>query len=167
MKMSIIYLCGSLISTLKSIESRLLTVYKTKLVNKTGHQPLWIGSNTTLNYPDNIFVGNNSYVNGGWLLANKNSKIVIGKNCLISFNVHIRTYSHNIKETSKPIIQQGDFEKDIIIGNNVWIGHGAQIMPGVRIGDNCVVGAGAVVTKSFEDNLIIAGVPARAIRDYI
>ena len=55
--------------------------------------------------------------------------------------------------------------KPVTIGRNVWIANGARIMPGVTIGDHSVVAAGAVVTKSFPDRCLIAGVPARKIRD--
>ena len=52
----------------------------------------------------------------------------------------------------------------VIIGNNVWIGGGAIILPGVTIGDNVVIGAGSIVTKSIPDNVIAAGSPCRVIR---
>lgn len=54
--------------------------------------------------------------------------------------------------------------KPITIGKNVWIGSKSVILQGVSIGDNCVVAVGAVVTKSFGDNLIIGGVPAKVIK---
>ena len=52
----------------------------------------------------------------------------------------------------------------VIIGNNVWIGGGAIILPGVTIGDNVVIGAGSIVTKDIPDNVIAAGNPYRVIR---
>lgn len=54
--------------------------------------------------------------------------------------------------------------KPVDIGNNVWIGEGVCIMPGVTIGDNVIIGANAVVTHSFPNNVVIAGVPARIIK---
>ena len=112
---------------------------------------------------DNIYIGDNTYINGGRIIAGRNSKIIIGNDCLISYNVHIRTTTHNFIDKNKLIREQGHTEKDIIIGNDVWIGYGAQIMPGVKIGNGAVIGAGAVVTKNVEEYTIVGGVPAKKI----
>lgn len=141
-------------------------VYVAKLRNKLGH----IGTNSyftpkvSIVNPQNVFIGNNSYVNGGELFAGSKSKITIGNDCLISYYVHIRCVSHNIDSQDMLIREQGHWEGDITIGNNCWIGYGAQIMPGIKIGDNSVIGAGAVVTKNVEENSVVGGVPAKLIR---
>ena len=77
----------------------------------------------------------------------------------------------NSKNSSKPPLSDGLKKHDcktqtapVIIGNNVWIGGGAIILPGVTIGDNVVIGAGSIVTKSIPDNVIAAGSPCRVIR---
>ena len=86
--------------------------------------------------------------------------IIIGKNFLFAPGVKLISSNHNISDKDKSIK-----ENSIIIGDNVWLGANAIILPGVVLGNNCVVGAGSVVTKSFkEDNLIIAGNPARLIK---
>lgn len=59
---------------------------------------------------------------------------------------------------------QGQQEKDIMIGNDVWIGYGAQIMPGIHIGDGAVIGAGAIVTKDCDAYGVYVGVPAKKIK---
>jgi acetyltransferase-like isoleucine patch superfamily enzyme len=85
--------------------------------------------------------------------------IRVGKNFLFAPGVKIISSNHG--KIDKSIIEEKD---PIVIGDNVWIGANAIILPGVEIGNYCVVGAGAVVTKSFKnDNLIIAGNPARVI----
>lgn len=155
---------GYLFFLIERLKRKSITVYKTRLLTKPNYKPLWIGYDTDIKNPHNIFVGNGSYINGGIIYAGKKSKIIIGENCLISFAVHIRAYSHNYNDSETPIIFQGDYEKDIIIGNNVWIGHGVQILPGVTIGDNCIIGAGAVVTKDINSNSIAVGVPAKVIK---
>ena len=94
--------------------------------NKTNYK---IGINTNIPYPENVYIGNNTYINGGEIIA-KNAKIIIGNNCLISYRVHIRTDSHNYKERNELIRLQGNFQKDIIVGDDCWIGYGVQILPG-------------------------------------
>ena len=115
-------------------------------------------------YPQNISIGEGTYINGGFIAASPNARIEIGKNCLISYNVHIRTDMHNYSKRDILIRNQGSIEHDIIIGDDVWIGFGVQIMPGVTIADGCVLGAGAVITKSTEPYGVYVGVPARLIR---
>lgn len=113
--------------------------------------------------PHNIYIGENSFVNGGQLFAGKKSKIVIGNDCMISYNVHLRTTYHNFKDRSLPMWKQGMREADIIIEDNVWIGHSAQIMSGVTIHTGSVVAAGAVVTHDVPENVVVGGVPAKIL----
>lgn len=96
-------------------------------------------------------------------MAGANSRIEIGRDCLISYDVHCRTDSHNFRSKDQLIRSQGHSEADIQIGNDVWVGFGAQILSGVRVGDGAVVAAGAVVTKDVEPYSIVAGVPAKVI----
>lgn len=119
-----------------------------------------------IKYPKNIFIDEGSFINpGGIIFASKNAKIVIGKNCMISYNVHLRTDYHVYANTSIPIKEQGMLEKDICIGNDVWIGCGAQVMSGVTIGNGAIIGAGAVVCHDVPPYVIVAGVPARIIKN--
>ena len=116
---------------------------------------------------NNIYVGDNSYINGGYIIAGENSKIQIGSNCLISYNVHIRTITHNYEKKEKLICEQGNREESIIIEDDCWIGFGAQIMPGIVIKKGSVIGAGAVVTKDTEAYGVYGGVPAKKIKSRI
>ncbi len=89
------------------------------------------------------------------------AKTIIGRNCLIARNVGLITSNHNI---ANPNLHESG--KDIEIGDDSWIGMNAVILPGVRLGPHTVVGAGAVVTKSFPDGYcVIAGNPARVIKE--
>ena len=64
-----------------------------------------------------------------------------------------------------PIAEKGlQFNNDVHIGKNVWVGAGAIILPGITIGDNSVVGAGAIVTKDVPENVVVVGNPARIIK---
>ena len=112
------------------------------------------------NYPENISIGEGTYINGGELCASPNGKIIIGQNCLISYDFFARTDVHNYIDRNVLIKDQGVHEEDIVIGNDVWIGYGVKIMAGVTIADGCVIAAGAVVTRDTEPYCIYAGVPA-------
>lgn len=111
-------------------------------------------------YPENIFIGKGTYINGGELCASPNASIVIGENCLISYDFFARTDVHNYREKAVLIQRQGVTEKSIVIGNDVWIGYGVKIMAGVTIADGCVIASGAVVTRDTEPYCLYAGVPA-------
>ena len=148
------------------VYNNLRTQYNSASVNQKskGKTKSTIFYGTTLIYPQNIFIGENSYINGGFIKAGKNSKIVIGDDCLISYNVHLRTDMHNFELKDVLIREQGTKEKDIIIGNDVWIGYGVQIMSGVSIGTGAVVGAGSIVTKDVEPYSVVVGIPAKLIK---
>lgn len=90
-----------------------------------------------------------------------NGKITIGKGTCIAVNVGIITTNHDLDNLDNHL--QG---KDVYIGKNCWIGMNSVILPGVKLGDHTIVGAGSVVTKSFlEGNCVIAGNPAKIIRE--
>ena len=121
--------------------------------------------NVYMAYPDHISIGKKTYINGGYVFASPNAKIYIGENCLLSYNIHIRTDMHGYKSKNMLINQQGYTEKDVVIEDDVWIGFGAQIMPGVTIRRGSVIGAGAIVTHSTEPYCVYGGVPAKKISE--
>lgn len=94
------------------------------------------------------------------------TRIQIGEDCLFGSGVILRTSdSHSILSESGVRINKA---KDIEIGNHVWIAHGVQVNKGVKIMDNSVLGAGAIVTSSFDEgNVVIAGVPAKILKNGI
>lgn len=112
-------------------------------------------------YGKNIYVGENFYANFNCVILDV-AEVRIGKNCMIAPNVAIYTATHPID----PIERNSGIEyaKKITIGNNCWLGGNSVICPGVTLGNNVVVGAGAVVTKSFGDNVVLAGNPAKVIK---
>ncbi|MDR1531958.1 MAG: sugar O-acetyltransferase [Clostridiales bacterium] len=89
--------------------------------------------------------------------------IYVGNNCMIAPNAVISTSGHPIL----PILREHNYVYNIPIhiGENVWIGSGVQILPGVTIGDNSVIGAGSVVTNSIPANVVALGAPCRVIRE--
>ena len=72
--------------------------------------------------------------------------------------------NHNFEDATQRIDEQGVGTKPVVIGDDVWIGANAVILPGVTIGRHCVVAAGAVVTKDVPDNSVVAGVPAKILK---
>lgn len=109
-----------------------------------------------LSIGDNSGIGINCEVYG---------PVVIGKDVMMGPEVVIYTGGHCHNRVDVPMREQGDSEVcPVIIGNDVWIGRRAMIMPGVTIGDGCVIAAGAVVTKDIPPYSIAGGVPARVVR---
>ena len=112
-------------------------------------------------YGCNIHVGDNFYANHGCVMLDE-APIRIGDNCLIGPQVGLYTAGHPLD----PVVRNTgmEFAKPITLGDSCWIGGHATILPGVTLGDNVVVAAGAVVTKSFGSNVAIGGNPARVLK---
>jgi len=118
----------------------------------------------SLHWGQNIHLGANSHINQYCCVwASRNSKIVLGDNLLMGPGVKIFSSNHGSK-VGRPMNVQPHVEKDIIIGNDVWIGANSVVVAGVRIGDGAIIAAGSVVTKDVEDHTIVGGAPARVIR---
>ncbi|MEG6550616.1 sugar O-acetyltransferase [Desulfocurvibacter africanus] len=112
-------------------------------------------------YGYNIQVGENFYANFGCIMLNVN-RISIGDNALLAPNVQIYTAAHPVDPAER--LTGREYARPISIGNNVWIGGGVIICPGVTIGDNVTIGAGSVVTRDIPDSVLAAGNPCRVIR---
>lgn len=109
----------------------------------------------------NVFFGKNVYANFNLTVVD-DEKIFIGDYVMIGPNVTIATANHPIESGLR---QQGlQYNKEVHIGNNVWIGAGAIIVPGITIGDNSVIGAGSVVTKDIPSNVVAVGNPCKVLR---
>ena len=111
----------------------------------------------------NVHVGKNVIFNFNVCLVD-DADIFIGDDCLIGPGSHIITAQHPIS----PMLRKGEdklqYNKPIHLGNNVWLGAGVIVLPGVTIGDNSIVAAGSVVTHSVGSNVIVAGTPAKVLR---
>ena len=90
--------------------------------------------------------------------------IRIGEQCVIADRAMFIDFDHGVVEVERPIRLQGIYKRDVEVGSNVWIGYGACILRGVRVGDNSIVGTNAVVTKDVPANAVVGGVPARVLR---
>lgn len=87
------------------------------------------------------------------------STLEIGDDTIWAWNINIQTANHDFIDRNKYEL------KSVKIGRNCWIGGNVTILPGVELGDNVTIGANSVVTKSFPSNVVIAGVPAKIIRE--
>jgi len=125
-----------------------------------------IRPNVLLRDPERIYLGDNTTLGTGNILwAGKESAVIkIGKNVMTGPSVKIFAFNHGVEISQTPMIEQATTEKDVIIGDNVWIGANVLIMPGCNIEDGVVIGAGSVVTKNLPKNSICAGIPAKVIK---
>jgi len=87
-----------------------------------------------------------------------------GEQCGVADRARFIDFDHGMVEVERPVRVQGIYMRDVEVGSNVWIGYGACVLRGARIGDNSVLGTYAVVTKDVPANAIVGGVPARVIR---
>lgn len=110
----------------------------------------------------NVHFGNGVYANFNLTLVD-DCDIFVGNNVMIAPNVTITTGTHPIHPVLRS--KQAQYNLPVHIGNNVWIGAGVTILPGVKIGDNTVIGAGSVVTKDIPANVVALGSPCKVFRD--
>lgn len=127
-----------------------------------------IGEDTVLrpplyvDYGSNIRIGARTFANFG-LVALDVASITIGDDVQIGPNVQLLTPTHPLDP--EPRRDKWEAAEPIVIGDNVWLGGGVIVLPGVTIGENTVVGAGAVVTTDLPANVVAVGNPARVIRE--
>ena len=123
---------------------------------------LYINTRLMVDYGVNIHLGENFYSNWNLTMLDV-CPITIGDNAMIGPNCQFLTPLHPLDPEER---NSGlEFGKPITIGKNFWAGGGVIVLPGVTLGDNVVAGAGAVITKSFGDNVVLAGNPARVIKE--
>ena len=115
-----------------------------------------------VDYGENIHLGARSFINYN-LVALDVVSITIGEDCMIGPNVQLLTPTHPV--APQPRRDKLEAAQPITIGDNVWLGGGVIVCPGVTIGDNSVIGAGSVVTKDIPANVVAVGNPARVIRE--
>lgn len=109
-------------------------------------------------------IGSHTYI-GRYSTILAYESVEIGSNCLIAPQAHITDVNHSFDDVNKPIRLQPYTSKKVVIEDDVWLGGGVSVLPGVRIGHGSVIGARAVVTKDIPPNSIAAGIPAKVIRN--
>ena len=109
-----------------------------------------------------VHFGNGIYANSNLTIVD-DGHVYVGDKVMFGPNVTIATANHPIEPTLR---EKGlQYNKDVYIGENTWIGAGVIIVPGVRIGKNAVIGGGSVVTKDVPDNVVAVGNPCRVLRE--
>ncbi|NEA38535.1 sugar O-acetyltransferase [Streptomyces sp. SID11385] len=114
-----------------------------------------------LDYGSHLRIGPRTFVNYG-LTALDVADITIGADCQFGPHVQLLTPTHPLEP--EPRREKWESARPITIGDNVWLGGGVLVLPGVTIGENSVVGAGSVVTKDIPSNTVAVGNPARVVR---
>ena len=109
-----------------------------------------------------VHLGNNVYANFNLTLVD-DVDIYIGNDCLFGPNTVIATAGHPIDPELRARVTQ--YNAEVHIGNNVWLGAGVIVMPGVTIGDNSVIGAGSIVTKDIPSTVVAFGTPCKVFRE--
>lgn len=118
-----------------------------------------------------ISLGNNVVIRPGTMLfasplSDASIQISIEDNAMLGSGVHVYVSNHEFHDVSKPIIQQGhQHVKPVKIEKGAWVGANAIILPGVTIGENSVIGAGSVVTRSIPPRVVACGSPAKVIKE--
>jgi acetyltransferase-like isoleucine patch superfamily enzyme len=139
---------------------------------------LQIGRRGRIDFGRFVWVGDGTKIRCHEGLVEIGPKTVLGQECTISAYQHIRIgeqcviadramfidFDHGVVDTDKPIRLQGIYKRDVEVGSNVWIGYGACILRGVRVGDNAIIGTNSVVTRDVPANAVVGGVPARLLR---
>lgn len=123
-----------------------------------------IGTRVEFGSGDNIEIGSGSNIGRGSWISNDT---VFGANVMTGPEIIILSYNHATRMDGTPFNQQGYTSRSpVVVEDNVWIGTRAILLPGVRVGKNSVIGAGAVVAKEVPPNSVVAGNPAKIVKQF-
>jgi acetyltransferase-like isoleucine patch superfamily enzyme len=125
---------------------------------------VWLGDGTKIRCHEGLVEIGAKSVLGQDCTISAYQRVRIGEQCVIADRAMFIDFDHGIVEADRPIRLQGIYKRDVEVGSNVWIGYGACVLRGVRIGDNSVIGTSTVVTRDVPANAVVAGTPARIIR---
>ncbi|WP_221568311.1 sugar O-acetyltransferase [Alkalihalobacillus sp. TS-13] len=132
-----------------------------ELYGSTGEE-IFIEPIFRCDYGSNIHVGENFFANFDCVILDV-CKVTFGDNCMLAPGVHIYTATHPLDPTARN--SGREYGRPVTFGDNVWIGGGAIINPGLTIGGNVVIASGAIVTRDIPDNVVIAGNPAKILKE--
>lgn len=125
-----------------------------------------IGKDAYFGLGDNLTIGSNSSIGRNCRIIGSGGggELIIGDNVMMGPEVIILINGHNHSSVDIPMCAQGNYSSTVVIGDDVWIGIRAIILPGVTVGKSSILGAGAVVTKDVPPFSIVGGVPAKVIK---
>ncbi len=125
---------------------------------------VWIGDGTKIRCHEGAVEIGEKTVIGQECTISAYQRVRIGEQCVIADRAMFIDFDHGVVEVERSIREQGIYKRDVEVGSNVWIGYGACILRGVRVGDNSIIGTSSVVTRDVPANAVVAGIPARVIR---
>jgi acetyltransferase-like isoleucine patch superfamily enzyme len=125
---------------------------------------VWVGDGTKIRCHEGVVEIGGKTVLGQDCTISAYQRVRIGEQCVIADRAMFIDFDHGVVEVERPIRRQGIYKRDVEVGSNVWIGYGACILRGVRVGDNSIIGTNSVVTKDVPANAVVAGIPGRVIR---
>ncbi|MFI5025402.1 MAG: acyltransferase [Solirubrobacterales bacterium] len=125
---------------------------------------VWLGDGSKVRCHEGVVEIGEKTVMGQECTISAYQRVRIGAQCVIADRAMFIDFDHGVVEIERPIRSQGIYKRDVEVGSNVWIGYGACILRGVRVGDNSIVGTNSVVTRDVPANAVVAGIPARIIR---
>ena len=144
-------------------------IYWSVRMDTPPYRRFWLGRKSVIesyccinNAVGDVTIGNNTRIG---IHCTVIGPVCIGNHVNLAQGITVTALNHNFKDTSKRIDEQGISTKPVVIDDDVWIGANAVILPGVRIGTHSIVAAGAVVTKDVPDYSLVAGVPAKILKD--
>src|SRR4029079_19409249 len=124
----------------------------------------WIGHGTKIRaHEGEVHIGAKT-VMGQECTISSFKHVSIGRECILADRVMLIDFDHGVVEVERPMRLQGIYKREVVVGHNCWIGYGVCVLRGFTIGNNCVLGTSAVITKDVPDNAVVAGVPGRVIR---
>jgi maltose O-acetyltransferase len=150
-----------IIKVFKRIFDEIMEIKKDKIISSLKY----CGDNFTIQEPfylsgyNEIVIGNNVSI-AAFVHIWGQGGVNIGNNVLIASHTAITSLTHNPQSI---LFNSELIKKSVLIGDNVWIGSHSVILPGVKIGNNCIIGAGSIVNKDIPDNTVFAGVPAKEL----
>lgn len=157
-----------LMAPLYQHRGRYSKIYRSVRMDTPPYRRFWLGHRSVVesyccinNAVGDIVIGDHTRIGIHCTII---GPVCIGNHVNLAQGITVTALNHNFANTNKRIDEQGISTQPVVIGDDVWIGANAVILPGVTVGSHSVVAAGAVVTKDVPENCVVGGVPAKIIK---